>query len=355
VCTELALLTPDKKLIHILATGGTIMSRSPSKGEADVVEKANEILPNISVDGVECRVRPVLSKGSANMIPSDWVTIAEAAKESIDEGVDGIVILHGTDTMQYSGAALSFMITGSPVPVVLTGSMVPMGDPGTDGIGNLYCSVRVAAYADLAEVCLVFSDDPVDEKRKVIIRGTRLKKVHSTSKRAFASINQDPIGYVEGSDITIQNVQAHRSDDRKCTLNTLLNPNVCLIKTNPGLRSDHLSRILEMYDGAVLEGTGIGHLRVDDGVLDTIRTFGKPVALSTQCLNGGERLGTYAMDKKILAIPNLIPVRDMLPEVALVKLMWCLGQDKGDVRERLLSNIADEIQQMSVEGPTRAG
>jgi L-asparaginase type I len=336
-------MSTGRKLIHILATGGTIMSRSPAKGEAEVVERANEILPAIRIEGVECLVRPILSKGSANMIPSDWKTIAKAVKESIDDEVDGVVILHGTDTMQYTGAALSFMLTASPVPIVLTGSMVPMGDPGTDGISNLDESIRVAAFADFAGVCLVFSDDPIDEKRKVIIGGTRLKKIHSSSKRAFASINQEPIGYIDDGEITIKNVNIRRSEERKCTLNPLLNPNVCLIKTNPGLRSDHLSRILEMFDGVVLEGTGIGHLRVDDGVLDTIRNFEKPAALSTQCLNGGERLGTYAMDKKILAVPNIIPVRDMLPEVALVKLMWCLGQENGAIKETLLSNIAGEI------------
>ncbi|MDA4129850.1 MAG: type I asparaginase [Thaumarchaeota archaeon] len=328
--------------VHILTTGGTIMSRSgpDSSGNADVAS-VEEIFPEVNVEGVEYEVKEVLSKGSANMVDGDWIKIASAVESSIRSNADGIVILHGTDTMQYTAAALSFMISGLRIPVVLTGSMIPMGDQGTDGIGNLKAAIRVAAFADLAEVCVLFSAD-MSEDHKIIIRGTRAKKIHSYDKQAFASVNFDPLGHSSCDEIKLEDWRVKRSNDRRLKVRSSLNANVCLIKTHPALTNKQVTHFLTGYEGAVIEGTGIGHVRVDDGLLTAISSFGKPAVLTTQCLYGGERLGTYAMDKKILLISNIIPVRDMLPEVALVKLMWCLAQEES-VKELMLKNVAGEI------------
>jgi len=315
-------------------------SRPNSYGNAEIAP-IEEIFPGTSIEGVEYELKEILSKGSANMVHGDWVSIASAVESSIRSDVDGIVILHGTDTMQYTAAALSFMLNNLSIPVVLTGSMIPMGDPGTDGISNLNAAVRAAAFADLAEVCVLFSAD-LGEHNKIIIRGTRAKKISSYMKTAFTSVNFDPLGFLSSNEIKLEDWRVKRSDNRKLKVRSSLNANVCLIKTHPALTSEQLTHFLSAYEGAVIEGTGVGHLRVDDGFLTAIRSFGKPAALSTQCLYGGERLGLYAMDKLILSISNIIPVRDMLPEVALVKLMWCLAQNE-EVRKLMLTNIAGEI------------
>jgi glutamyl-tRNA(Gln) amidotransferase subunit D len=335
-------LDPPKR-VHILTTGGTIMARSEPESRRNAeIRKFEELSLDIRVSGVKYEVKDVLTKGSANMIPQDWVTIAREVEASIRSGVDGVVVMHGTDTMQYTAAALSFMLGGLPIPVVLTGSMIPMGDPGTDGISNLHAAIRAAAFADLAEVCVLFSADK-GEERKILIRGNRAKKIHSYQKRAFVSVNSQPLGYISGKGIELHTSHVMRSMARQLVVQTSINSNVCLLKIHPALTGTQLANFLSSFDGAVLEGTGIGHFRVDDGLLTAIDNFGKPVALSTQCLYGGERLGLYAMDKHILFIRNIIPVRDMLPEVAMVKLMWCLPQEK-EVRKLMLTNIAGEIE-----------
>ncbi len=308
-----------------------------SSGLADIA-KVEEVFPSLNIDGVKYEVKEVLSKGSANMIPEDWIKIARVVESSIKSNVDRIVLLHGTDTMQYTAAALSFMLAGLPVPVVMTGSMIPMGDPQTDGVSNLNSAVMVAAFADLAEVCVLFSSA---EKSKVIIRGTRAKKINSHERQAFASINREPLGYCLGDKIELVDWRVKRSDDARLEVRTSLNRNVSLIKVHPALTNEQLDRFLNPCAGAVLEGSGIGHFRVDDGFPEVIERFGRPTALTTQCLYGGEKLGMYAMDRDILSISNIIPVRDMLPEVALVKMMWCLPQN--EVKKLMLTNIAGEM------------
>ncbi|MCS7137682.1 MAG: asparaginase domain-containing protein, partial [Candidatus Caldarchaeum sp.] len=260
--------------------------------------------------------------------------------KSIREGVDGIVILHGTDTMQYTASALSFMLGYPEVPVVLTGAMIPGGDPKSDGPSNVRAALRVAAHADLGHVCVVFSEDQNSEQH-LIIKGTRTKKIHSYAVNAFASIEEEPLGKVVGERITLNEKRTRRGES-KAVLRKELNPRAGLIKMNPGLVTEHMERILPLYDGVVFEGTGIGHIRTEDKFLEVLENYGKPVVITTQCLYGGERLGRYALDKQILAVSNVVPVADMLPETALVKLMWVMGQG-GDVKKLMLTNIAGEI------------
>lgn len=328
-----------RKRVHVLAVGGTILSKSRDSSLGAEILGYDEVGLDIEVPGVECEIKRVMVKASFDLYPSDWITIAEAAYRSAKEGVDGIVILHGTDTMQYSASALSFMLQNPGIPIVFTGSMIPGGNPGSDAVSNARAAVRFAAYGDLGEVCVIFSEDEKAE-RKIVIRGTRAKKIHSYAVNAFASINSEPIGRVVGEHIELNPFRVRRGDT-EIKLKKEINPNAFLLKFTPAVTPEHLRRFLTMFDGLVIEGTGLGHVRTDE-TLSVIGEGHKPVVLSTQCLYGGERLGIYALDKKILSTDNIIPARDMLPETALVKLMWALGQG-GDVREIMLTNIAGEI------------
>jgi glutamyl-tRNA(Gln) amidotransferase subunit D len=328
------------KYVHVLATGGTILSKTfDSRAGAEILSY-KQTLPEISVEGVDYEIREIMVKASFDFIPSDWQRVAEAVYKSIKDGVDGVVVLHGTDTMQYTASALSFMLGYPEVPVVLTGAMIPGGNPGSDGPGNVRAAIRVAANADLGHVCVVFSADP-DMERKLIIKGTRAKKIHSHAVNAFASINEEPLGQVVGDRIELRDDRIRRGE-RRSYLNTQLNTRAGLVKMTPTITDEIMEKILTLYDGVVIEGTGLGHIRTDDKFINIVESYGRPVVITTQCLHGGEKLGIYALDKKILGIKNIIPTGDMLPETALVKLMWSMAQG-GDVRSLMLSNIAGEI------------
>jgi glutamyl-tRNA(Gln) amidotransferase subunit D len=329
-----------KKTIYILTTGGTIAYRSSvEQGTAVMGSKTEDLLSELEIKGLDFEVRSIIQKGSMNITPDDWNLMAENTAEVLKMNPQGVIILHGTDTMHYTASALSFMLRDLSVPVVLTGSMIPGGDKDSDATDNLRDAVTVAACADMAEICIVFSAD-ADRTKGMIIRGCRAKKIHSCAINAFASINLPPVGYVENGKISYTNVERRRRKDRELKLSMNLDTNVVLIKQHPGITSQSLARFLEGASGAVLEGTGVGHVRTD--LLQALASFERPKVMTTQTIMGGEHLGMYDLDKLILEIRNLIPARDMNSETALVKLMWAL-RGGGDIRELMLTNIAGEI------------
>ncbi|MFL6798119.1 MAG: asparaginase [Xanthobacteraceae bacterium] len=323
--------------VIVLTTGGTIAHRS-SRSVAVLDFDPKALAADLGVTDVELEFRAVFAKGSMAIVPEDWKNLAAAAGKAIADGAGGIVILHGTDTMHYTAAALSFMLLDPSMPVVFTGSMIPGGDPGTDALSNLRDAVRVAAAADLGEVCVVFSAN-AERTRGVIIRGVRARKIRSYAIDAFASINAPPIGYVENDKVHIDDAKARPRGAARPRLAAEIEENVVLVKLNPAVTPQMLARYLLGAAGAVIEGTGIGHIRSE--LHPALVAFGKPVVMTTQAIYGGERLGTYDADRAILAIPNLIPAGDMTSETALVKLMWAFTQG-GNIRTIIRTNVAGE-------------
>jgi glutamyl-tRNA(Gln) amidotransferase subunit D len=182
--------------VIVLTTGGTIGHRFRD-GVAVMDFDPERLLSELGPLGVDVEFRAIFRKGSMDIVPSDWRAIAAAISVAAADRPRGIVVLHGTDTMHYTAAALSFMLQGLSLPVVLSGSMNPGGEPGSDAIPNLHDAILVAVQSDLAEVCIVFSaDDP--RSKGVIIRGCRARKCHSHAVAAFASIGSPPIGFVSG-------------------------------------------------------------------------------------------------------------------------------------------------------------
>jgi L-asparaginase/Glu-tRNA(Gln) amidotransferase subunit D len=247
--------------------------------------------------------------------------------------------------MVYTAAALSFMLGNLPVPVVLTGSMRPGGETDSDAPRNLRNALAVAASADVAEVCIVFSDAEAGAAG-VIFRGNRARKASSTSLRAFDSPNYPALGQVDGADIRYSDApRAHRGPCGAPVLAPELNANVCGLRYHPGCPTALIAGALARADGAVIEGTGLGHLPPEAGILEAIRESSKPVVLVTACWHGGVRHGLYDIDRAILAVENLIPGHDLTPEAALVKLMWVLGRDRDmdRVRTRMQEAVAGEL------------
>jgi L-asparaginase type I len=325
--------------VIVLTTGGTIGHSSGTSGVAVLNFNPADLLSRLDISGIDIKFRHVFKKGSMDIVPDDWQILASAVFEAMTQHPRGIVVLHGTDTLQYSASALTFLLGDCGVPVVMTGSMIPGGDPGSDSLGNLRDAITVAARADFAEVCVVFSADP-QRNEGVIIRGCRARKIHSRALNAFASINCPPIGRVSGDQILRSALAVRSRGVMRHRLITSLDVNVPLIKLTPNMSSEMLARFLVGSSGAVIEGTGVGHIRTD--LQPVVGQFSKPVVISTQALYGGEHLGSYEVDRRILALSNVIPGGDMSSEVALVKLMWALGQG-GDVRTIMQTNIAGEL------------
>ncbi len=324
--------------VIVLTTGGTIGHRS-SGGVAVMDFDPSSLASTLGPADIEIVFRPVFAKGSMDIVPDDWTILAEAVAAAAVQKPRGVVILHGTDTLHYTAAALSFMLRGLNFPLVLTGSMRPGGDADSDAPANLRDAIRVAVLADMAEVCVVFSAD-AERSQGVIIRGTRARKVHSIAVNAFASINITPIGFVHDDNLMLKSPLPNPRGTGPLRLATDLDQNVVLVKLTPAVTPAILARHLQNASGAVIEGTGIGHIKSD--LQSVVAAFGKPVAITTQAIYGGERLGLYDADRAIMNIPNVILAADMTSETALVKLMWALKQE-GDVRAIMRSNIAGEI------------
>ena len=333
--------------VIVLTTGGTIGHITGAAGVAALDFDTTSLLTTVGISDVDVDVRHVFRKGSMDIGPEDWYRLASAVSEAIAERPAGVVILHGTDTMHYMASALTFLLGDCGVPIVMTGSMIPGGDAGSDALANLRDALTVAVQADFAEVCVVFSRDQ-ERTEAAIIRGCRARKVHSCAINAFASINAPLIGRVSGGHLLRTSLAVRPRGTVRIGDIVKFEENVALIKLIPNMSPDMLSKSLAGVSAAVLEGTGVGHIRTD--LQPVVAQFGKPVVICSQAALGGERLGLYDVDRHILGIPNVIPGGNMPSETALVKLMWALPQG-GDTKAIMRTNVAGELGDMVAWAP----
>ena len=337
--------------ISILSTGGTIASKIDyrtgavtSKFNAEDILRAIPELEDIA--NYNCRI--IYSILSENMRPSYWVELARAVYEEIKNGADGIIITHGTDTMMYTAAALSFMIE-TPIPIVLVGSQRSADRPSSDNAMNAVCAA-VVATSDIAEVCVVMHGSTSDDFCS-IHRGTKVRKMHTSRRDAFQSINAKPIGLVEYPSRKMKILSNHvKRGEKKLALHDKLEPKCALIKYATGASSESLLfHSGSGYKGIVIEGTGLGHVSTEwVPIIKTATDAGIPIVMVSQCINGRVCDRVYDTGRDILKA-GAIEGEDMLPEVAIVKLMWALGQssDIGKVKELMRTNIAGEITRSS--------
>ena len=331
--------------VSILSTGGTIASRVDYRTGAVTSQfSAEEILSAIPEleDIANYNSRVIYQILSENMRAEYWIELARAVDEEIRNGSTGIIITHGTDTMMYTSAALSFMIR-TPVPIVLVGSQRSSDRPSSDAAMNAICAATVAT-SDIAEVCVVMHGTTSDDYCS-IHRGTRVRKMHTSRRDAFRSINSGTIGKVEylSRQITTFADHMHRNDI-SLELMDKLEPKCALVKYSPGASSDILNYFIDdKYKGIVIEGTGLGHVASD--WIDPIRRATEddiPVVVTSQCLRGRICDRVYDTGRDMLNA-GAIEGEDMLPEVALVKLMWILANKPEDVRRLMRIPIAGEI------------
>jgi glutamyl-tRNA(Gln) amidotransferase subunit D len=284
---------------------------------------------------------------SENMTPGVWRELAEAVAEEIRAGADGVVVMHGTDTMQFSASALSFMLD-TPVPIVFTGSQRSADRPSSDNVMNAVCAVE-AAKSDTAEVLVCMHSTPSDDAC-ALHRGTRVRKNHTSRRDAFETVGAEPLGTVD-YDVETVEFRGEYADRGAVDLAVRpnLNGNVDLLKFAPGLDVDRYAGMLRDadLDGLVVEGTGLGHVHTDlIPVLGDLVDDGVVVAMTSQCLEGRVCDRVYDTGRDLLDA-GVVEAGDTLPGTAKVKLMWALA-NREDPTAAMRRPLAGELQERSV-------
>ena len=327
------------KRILMLGTGGTIASGDTGDGLAPALDSAAFLRYVPAVEQL-CQVETlqVCNIDSTNMTPSHWLAIAGAIRAHY-ERFDGFVISHGTDTMAYTAAALSYLIQGSSKPIVLTGSQKPISMDITDSKTNLLDSFTVACDGRLSGVTIVFGG--------AVILGTRARKTYSKSFGAFSSINYPALGMVRDG-VLVPYIRPEALD--MPVFYDSLDASVSLVKLIPGMSPAILSFALEQSDGVLIESFGVGGVPAGDQgqFYDLIRTAmdrGKTVAVTTQVQNEGSDLAVYSVGHRLKSDLGVLETYDMTLEAAVAKLMWVLAQtkDRAEVSRLFYTPVAGDI------------
>lgn len=313
------------KKILLIATGGTIASKQTENGLTPQLSPA-ELLSYVPEAEEYCEVDTIqpFSVDSTNMGPFEWLKLAALVEKKYDY-YDGFVICHGTDTMAYTAAALSYLIQYNRRPVVITGSQKPINLPVTDARTNLRDSLLFASDSRAHGVSIVFGGK--------VIAGTRAKKEYSKSYNAFSSINYPEVAIIQDGRIVFF------IDDKDRIPYPLvfyheLNPNIFLLKLIPGIDGRFLSSIIDKYDGVIIESFGVGGFPDygDNSFFEAVKEgveAGKVIVMATQVTHEGSDMAVYQVGKIMKDQFNLIEAYDMTLEATVTKTMWALANSTG--------------------------
>ena len=326
--------------ITILGTGGTIASFVDYKtGAVSPAITAEQLVNSVkALDKIaNINAEPLFSLASEDMKPNHWEDMAVKVKEIHDKNNHGIVIGHGTDTMAYSAAALAFQLPEISNPVVFTGAQRSPDRPSSDAHLNLVGAAKTA-MSDLGEICIAMHET-TDDQNVAIWRGNRTRKAHSSMRNAFASPNEGPIGIVSDK---IEWKRKYKSTSEKTTIKAGFDDNIGMVWSHPGLSVQDWENIVNGKNGVVIAGTGLGHINSE--LLDVIgkTTKNVPVTMSSQCLSGSTNLNVYRNGRKLLE-KGVVETYDMLPETALVKMMWLSKHHPNKINEMMGKNLVGEI------------
>ena len=282
------------------------------------------------------------------MTSEHWIEIAKSVKKLIDDPeIKGVIVTHGTDTLGYTAAALSFSLGKLNKPVVLTYSQRSIDRASSDASLNLQCAARMA-LSDCAEVMLV-GHATINDDYCYALRGTKVKKMHSSRRDAFKPINTEPIAKVWPDKIDYIS-QYNKRSDKKCGLDLDYSDKIALVKFYPGQDASILDFYALKYKGIVIEASGLGHLPVGESGNSWIPALKKHIKSGfIVCIAGQTVYGrldplVYSNGRELLEA-GVIFLEDMLAETALVKLGWILGHYgwKKNVKEKMLENMAGEL------------
>ena len=332
----------EKKRILLIGTGGTIASEMGDNGlEPELTSRQLlRYVPDISgICEVDCT--QLFSLDSTNIRPEHWLRIAGSIQQCYEK-YDGFVISHGTDTMAYTAAGLSYLIQNSRKPIVLTGAQKPIGYDTTDSKQNLRDAFTVAA-SGMSGVLLVFNGK--------IIMGTRARKTRSKSFEAFSSINYPIVGMVQDGRL-IQYIRPENSAPTRFYHE--LDARVALLKLTPGIECGVLEYLLERSSAVIIESFGVGGLPVYEtgSFYDTIKKGlddGRTVVLTTQVETECSDLSVYHVGNSIKQNLPILEAYDMTTEAVTAKLMWILSQTTGreEVARLFYTPVACDILSVS--------
>jgi len=333
--------------ISLIGTGGTISSGEDNKtGALHPSLSASELVD--SVPGLReianISSRSLFSLFSENIGVEHWQKLAEAVAEEINKGADAVMILHGTDTMGYTASALSFMLGDIPKPVVLVGAQRSPDRPSSDAPTNLLAAARFCVSGNTAGVYVIMHEGLGDDRFAVHI-GTRVRKMHTTRRDAFKSMNVPPAAIVDEKGAIIFATEGRKASAGKAVAKTKMERSVVLIHFYPGMDPSNYEEMITKSKGIVIAGTGLGH--VSSEMVQLIKKAsdnGSVVAIASQCLSGTTNLNAYSTGRDMQKA-GAISVKDMLPETAYVKLMWVLANSKNaeEAKKLMTASLAEEM------------
>ena len=346
-----------KPTIAILHTGGTIASKVNYEVGGVIAkfspEELMEMFPELN------KIANFDSKLIEQMFSEDmrfehYKKIANAIKKEVQKNVDGVIITHGTDTLGYSAAALSFMLENINIPVLLVGAQRSSDRGSSDAASNLICAAEFIAKTDFVGVAICMHEGTGDNNC-AILPATKTRKLHASRRDAFKPVNDTIIARIDYDTRKIEFLKKDYfgSSDKKLVIKDSFEEKVGIIKCHPNMFKEEFD-FFKGYKGLVIEGTGLGHAPVDPPnrlhteILESIKSLinsGTVVAMTSQCLFGSVHPHVYTAAIN-LADVGVIYCKDMLPETAFVKLAWLLGNYKKDeARELMAKNLRGEINE----------
>ena len=337
-----------KPHVKLLGTGGTIASRLdyrtgaviPAFSPGELYGSVPELADICNLD-----TEKLFGIFSENMGPEQYLSLAEGCGRAIADGYDGIVIGHGTDTMHHTAAALSFMVENPPIPIIMVGSQRSSDRPSSDAAQNLINATAAAATGPIAEV-MVCMFGPTSDRYNLLHRGTRVRKMHSSYRSTFRTIGDIPLAMVENRVVTpLREGYKPRRTDRETTIHAKFDERVTILYYYPNMNPDIIDALVEKgYKGIVIAGTGLGHInRKIYGALERAHAAGVLLFMTVQTLWGFVQMNVYETGREILGL-GVVPLANMLPEVAYIKLGWALGMHPDD------PHAAEQLMQQPIAG-----
>ena len=340
-------LTEGLPKILLLSTGGTIASKIDYRTGAVTPilspQELNASIPELGkIANIDAEV--LLSEYSENIMPEHWLQIAKKINNYQNSDYQGIIVAHGTDTMHYTSSFLSFALAGFPIPIVLVGSQRSSDRASSDAALNLIGAAKLIIEGKTKGVYVVMHRDENDNIISAHI-GTRVRKNHTSKRGAFETIGDNPAFSISEDKIQ-KNISFDFFKKKEYQPRINLDTKVALVKYHPGFEPKIIEHIIEMdYRGIIFEGTGLGHVgKSMYNVIKKANEKGMFLGMTSQCIDGRIRMTVYESGRDLLNL-GIIPLSNMISEVALVKAMWAIGNfdSNEDVKEKMLENIASEM------------
>lgn len=335
---------PTLPKILLLSTGGTIASRidyrTGSVTPALSAQELNASVPELAeIANIDAEV--LFSEYSENITPDHWIKIAQRLDLLAKSDYAGILVAHGTDTMQYTAAFLSFALAGFPKPIVLVGSQRSSDRPSSDAALNLIGATKFIIKCKTNGVFVAMHNSGNDDDTACHL-GTRVRKNHTSKRDAFETVGAKPAFVISGENV-VQNFSGRYYSQKEYTPKIKLDSKVALVKYHPGYDPRQVEHLLELgYKAIIFEGTGLGH--VGKSMYDVIKKAKEQnifLGMTSQCLDGQVNMAIYESGRDLMHF-GIMPLSNMIPEIALVKAMWTLGNDTN-IQHTMLKNIASEF------------